>query len=409
MGIIGGLFRRRPLPELVGEADALFEQRKFGDAKLAYDRLEARAEKEQPELAERARARSAECCDCIADARIAEAEVLARAGHLDLAREELKHALETARGEPAQARARAAHTALEQRDAVEQASEAPAELSDEEHLTLIAGAWEPLQAEELEGYGEPLTRALLALEKGEPERALADLQALIGKSPQASYLWLELARAQLPCGQQAEAESSLRKFLARIGPEEGGSARVSAHRELARLSHERGDHEAAIAEFEACAEALEDDPRPLLDLGNYLRVIKRPREAIEVLQMCGALFGDAPVEWPVMLELGLACADAGEDQRAIDALENVVQTLVTRGHHDLPPAAAVALAKLHEQAGNLARAADLYGALARGEDHAQHALYHREAARLLEQLGLSEEAQRMRERAAALEPSSEPA
>jgi tetratricopeptide (TPR) repeat protein len=404
MGILDGLFRKRTLPELVSEADALFAGRKFGDAKLAYDRLEARAEKEQPELAERARARSAESCDCISDARVAEAEQLARAGHLDLAREELKHATETARSEPALARARAALVALEQRDAVAHASEAPAELSDEEHLTLIAGAWEPLQAEELEGYGEPLTRALLALEKGDAERALAGLSALAGESAEASYLWLELARAQLAGEQPAAAEASLRKFLARIGPEEGGSARVAAHRELARLCHERGEHEAAIAEFEACAEALEEDPRPLLDLGNYLRLIKRPREAIEVLQMCGALFRDAPVEWPVMLELGLACADAGESERAIDALENVVQTLVARGHNDLPPAAAVALAKLHERAGNLARAADLYGALARGDDHPQHALYHREAARLLELLGMSEEAQRMRTRASALEP-----
>jgi len=63
MGILDGLFRKRPLPELVSEADALFEQRKFGEAKLAYDRLEGRAEKEQPDVAERARARSAECCD----------------------------------------------------------------------------------------------------------------------------------------------------------------------------------------------------------------------------------------------------------------------------------------------------------------------------------------------------------
>lgn len=404
MGILDGLFRKRPLPELLSEADALFAERKFGEAKLAFDRLEERAEREQPELAARARARSAECCDCIADARVAEAQALARAGHLDLAREELKHALETARGEAALARARAAQTELEQRDAVEQASDVPAELSDEEHLTLIAGAWEPLQAEELEGYGEPLSRALLALEKGDGERARSVLQDLVRQSAEASYLWLELARAQLACDEHAEAERSLRKFLSRIGPEEGGSARIGAHRELARLCHERGDQEAAVAELEACAEALEDDPRPLLDLGNYLRIIKRPREAIEVLQMCGALFQDAPVEWPVMLELGLACADAGENQRAIDALENVVQTLVARGHDDLPPAAAVALAKLHEQAGNLARAADLYGALARGGDHAQHALYHREAARLLEQLGLSDEAQRMRQRAAALEP-----
>jgi tetratricopeptide (TPR) repeat protein len=409
MGILDGMFRKRPLPELMSEADALFDQRKFGDAKLAYDRLEGRAEKEQPELAQRIRARSAECCDCIADARIAEAASLAGAGHLDLAREELRHAIETARGDAALARARAAQTAIEQRDAVQQASEPPPELSDEERLTLLAGSWEPLQAEELEAYGEPLSRALLALEHGQGERARAGLSALIRENPQASYLWLELARAQLICDQQADAETSLRKFLSRIGPEEGGSARIAAHRELARLCHERGEHEAAIAEFEACAEALEEDPRPLLDLGNYLRIIKRPRDAIEVLQMCGALFQDAPVEWPVMLELGLACADAGEDKRAIDALENVVETLVGRGHHDLPPPAGVALAKLHEKTGNLARAADLYGTLARGEDHAQHALYHREAARLLEQLGLSEEARRMRERAEALAPQPGPA
>jgi tetratricopeptide (TPR) repeat protein len=403
MGILEGLFRKRTLPELASEADQLFDARKFGDAKLAYDRLEARAEKEQPELAQRARARSEECRDCIADARIDTALSFAQAGHLDLAREELRHALETAHGSEALSRVRAAQSALEQRDAVEQASDAPPELSDEEHLTLISGAWEPLQAQELEGYGEALSRALIAIEHGRGEEALAQLVPLLSTAKDASYLWLELARAQLLAGKPApEVEASLRKFLARIGPEEGGTARLVAHRELARLCHERGERETAIAEFEACAEALEDDPRPLLDLGNYLRLIERPREAIEVLQMCGALFVDAPVEWPVMLELGLAYADAGENQHAVDALENVVQTLVSRGHHDLPPAGAVALAKLHEKAGNLARAADLYGALAKGEDHANHALYHREAARLLESLGLAEEAQRMRERAAAL-------
>jgi hypothetical protein len=403
MSLLGGLFKKRPLGELEREAEALFESGRFGEAKLAFDRLEGRAEKEDPALAQRLQARARTCCDRIAEARMQEAQALARGGHVDLAREELRHALETAHDPGVQARVRSAQKALEQRDARAQAAEAaPAELSEEERLTLISGSWEPLQAEELEGYGEPVMRALLDLEEGKADQALRALQALADGNAGASYLWLEIERAHAQLGDIATAEASLRTFITRIGPEEGGTARLLTHRELSRLCHERGDHEGAIRELEGCAEALEDDPRPLLDLGNYLRVIARPREAIEVLEMCAAAFGENSVEWPVTMELGLACAEAGETQRAIAALEEVVQTLVTRGQLDLPPQVAVALAKLHEQEGNLARAADLYGNLARGGDGAHHGTYLREAGRLLEALGLGEEAARMRERAEGL-------
>jgi tetratricopeptide (TPR) repeat protein len=404
MSLLGGLFKKRSLSEQEADADALFAAGRFGDAKLAYDRLEGRAEKEDKAVAERARLRSAESCDCIADQRIAEARNLHAGGHMDLAREELRHALETARSPEAQARARAAQKTIEQRDATVQAAAARVELSDEERLTLITSSWETLQAEELESYGEPLFAGLLLLENGQGKEALSGLLPLAERAPEASYLWLEVARAQLVAGELEASESSLRKFIARIGPEEGGTARLLAHRELCKLCHERGDREGAVRELEAAAEALEDDPRPLLDLGNYLRVIERPREAIEVLEMCAASFGDDTVEWPVTMELGLACAEAGEKKRAIQALEQVIETLVSRGHLDLPPLAAVALAKLHEDEGNLARAADLFGSLAKGEDAANHALYHREAGRLLEALGLHDEARRMRERSEGLAP-----
>jgi hypothetical protein len=402
MSLLGGLFKKRPLAELEREADALFEAERFGEAKLAFDRLEARAEKEDAGLAQRAQARIEQCCDRIADARVREAQLLVRNGHLDLAREELRHALETARTPEGQARVRAAQAAIEQRDAREQAAAPHPELSDEERLTLIGGTWEPLQAEELEGYGEPVARALLDLEDGKAAEALATMLPLAQQAAGASYLWLEIARAHAQLNDIPAAEASLRTFLTRIGPEEGGTARLLAHRELSRLCHERGDQEGAIRELEACAEALEDDPRPLLDLGNYLRVIGRAREAVEVLEMCAAAFGDTTVEWPVTMELGLACAEAGDSARAVSALEEVVETLVTRGQLDLPPPLAVALAKLHEAQGNLARAADLYGNLAKGSDGANHATYLREAGRLLESLGLSEEARRMHERAQGL-------
>jgi tetratricopeptide (TPR) repeat protein len=403
--MLGRLFGKKSASELEAEAQKLFEAGQWGEAKLAYDRLEERAEKDRdPELAQRAASLAAVCCDKLAEARIKEAQVLAQNGHLDLAREELRHALETARGSELQSRVRAAQAALERKDAVAHA-QAPATLSDEERAMLIQSAWEPLQGEELESYGDPLMEALLALERGEVERALDGLETLIASAKQPSYLWLELGRARLARDDQAGAQGALRMFLSRIGPDEGGAARIAAHRELARIAHEKGDKDAAVAELEACAAALEEDPRPLLELGSYLRLIGRAAEAIEVIELCAGLFPEGRVEWPVTMELGLAAADAGDRDRAVLALESVLETLAARGHTDFPPLPTVRLARLHEEAGNLTRAADLYRILTEGSDGPNHALYHAEAARLLEQLGLAEEARRMRERAAGLERS----
>lgn len=400
--MLGRLFGKRPLSELEAEAQKLFDAGEWGEAKLAYDKLEARAEKERPELAKEAATRAALCCDRIAQKRVQEALELAEGGHVDLAREELRHALETARSEAVQNEVRAAQARIERRDAIEHA-EAPAELTDEERMTLIASSWEPLQAQELESYGEPLMQALVLLERGEVERARSELEDLVARAKAPSYLWLEVARARLANDDEKGGAEALRTFLARIGPEEGGAARIVAHRELARMAHERGDHEEAIAELEACAAALEDDPRPLLELGNYLRMVGRPTEAIEVIELCASLFPDGRVEWPVTMELGLACAEAGDVPRAIDALEGVLTLLAERGHRDFPPLPTVRLAELYEKTGNLSRAADLYRTLTEGSDVANHARYHREAARLLDLLGLADEALRMRQRAEGLE------
>ncbi|MDB4976756.1 MAG: domain protein putative component of TonB system, partial [Myxococcaceae bacterium] len=384
------------------EADALFDEGRFGEAKLAFDRLAERAQKDRPELAREAEARAAEACDRLALKRAEDALSLHQSGQDELAKEELRHALETARSAAALSQVRELARRLERAEAVEQARE-PAALSDEERLVLISSSWEPLQAEELESYGEPLQEAVVALEQGDAERALALLLPL--KAAQgASYLWLELGRAYLSGETPAldEAEQALRMFLSRIGAEEGGAARLAAHRELARIAHERKDQEAAIAELEAACEALADDPRPLLDLGNYLRLIERPAEAVEVLELCAAAFGDNEVEWPVTMELGLACAGAGQHERAMGLLEGVLKSLLAKGQTDLPAPAVVGLAQLHERSGNLTRAADLYRALTQGSDSENHGRYHLEAARLLDVLKLTDEAARMRDRARAL-------
>ena len=399
--MLKNLFGKRDVDELARDAEALFARGEFGEAKLAYDRVAERAAKTKPELCSTAEARAAECCDKIALARAQEALTLFRHGDEELARNELKHALDTARSEAARARVRELANELERKDAVERAEEV-APLSDEERWVLISSSWESLQAEELEGYGAALEQALLAFERGDAQGALDQLNAIRANAKEPSYLWLEIARAELALGALDAAQGSLRTFLSRIASDEGGAARMLAHRELARIAHERGEHEAAIAELESCAEALGDDPRPYLDLGNYLRVIDRPREAVEVLELCAGLFGDRTIEWPVTMELGLACAAAGDAERATGLLESVLSTLLAGGQRDLPPAAVITLAELHEKAGNVPRAADLFRTLTEGSDTANHVRYHEEAARLLDVLSLTNEAQRMRERAAAL-------
>lgn len=405
--MLKNLFRKRTIEELRSEADEHFAAGRFGDAKLAYDRLAERAAREKTAQRDAAEAQAALCCDKLAEARLAEAERMFAIGEHALAREELRHGLDTARSASVRARLTALGAAFDRAETVQARAEvAPPPLSDEERLMLITGSWEPEQALELEGYGEPLLEALLALERGDAKGASALIDGLFqaatatGNPPR--YLWLERARAALADKALDAGEAALRQFVATLAAEQGGTPRLLAHRELARIAHERGDRDAAVAEFEAAAEALSEDPRAYLDLGNYLRLIERPREAIEVLQLCEGMFPEGKVEWPVTLELGLACAEAGESERGIALLEQVVRTLLEKGERDLPPPAAIALAGLHERGGNPARAADLYRLLTTGSDVDNHARYFLEAARLLDVLELTDEAARMRAKAQAL-------
>ena len=393
-------FRKKPLTELCHEAAALFDAGRFGDAKLAYDRVAERARSEDPGRLAEAEARVVTCCDSIARERAAYARELVGAGERELAREELSHALQTARSDAMLDELRALALSLTD-EPPESAAPATtsAPLSDEERLMLITGSWEPLQASELEGYGEPLLEALLALERGAAGQALAQLEAIRAAAPEPSYLWLEIARARSAAKQSEAAAEALRTFLRRVGPEEAGAARLAAHRELARIAHDRGDVEAAVAELEAACEALSENPGPYYELGVYLRQIGRPADALEVLQLAEGLFDEGRVEWPLRMEQGLAHAGLGDDARATALLEAVIEELLKQGARDLPPEGTVALARLHERAGNLVRAADLFRALTLGSDIDNKPRYHGEAARLLDALGLTDEAARMRAQA----------
>lgn len=382
-------------------ADAHFDAGRFAEAREGYDRaLDARSL--SPSTREHVAARIAACFDGLAEARITEAQRLAKLGQRTLAEAELRTAMEMARSDDLRARAERLLERGERDDARTQALEVT--LSDEDRWAIIAGGWEDAQEEEYEGYGEPFREALLAMDGGDAKAAAETLEALKREHKDgAVYLWLELARARSRIDDHVGARKALKRFLDLVPDDDRSEARVNAYVYLAQLAEKDGDEEKAIKQLEKGLEAMPDDPRPFLQLGSYLRQKGHPAEAIEVLEVgVGLMDVDRPS--PAALEeLGLAQRDAGQIEAAIETLERVIRLFVARAAvADFPPVAASVLAELHEKQGNLARAADLWSSLARGKDRAGHLRYHREAGRLLARLSMTAEARRLLTRASAL-------
>lgn len=404
MSLLGKLFGRRSAAEEKTRADALFERGEHGLAKLAYDRARDACQPSEAAIAEACEARVIECCDAIARTRITEAERLFREGAHELALAELEHAAQTARTAALLAEI---ERRMEQGVRAEARAEvsAQAELDDDERFELIAGSFEAEQHDEYAAAGDQVRRALLALHAADAPSALPLLESALQSAATPRYLWLELGRARLLCGDEAGGRDALERFLDTLEAGEGGDARLGAHLELAGLAHEAGDTEGAIAQHEAALEALPDDPRPYLALARYLRRVDLPDEALEVLDSALGALESAEPPIAILIEQGLAHAQLGAAERAIEALEQAVSLLTARRQLDLPPELATKLAELHEARGNQARALDLYALLTQGSDRANRPAYLAQVARLLLALDRPAEARRALQKLVELAPA----
>jgi tetratricopeptide (TPR) repeat protein len=384
------------------EADRLFEAGKLFEARQAYERVLAKG-KDAPDLARHAEERLAKCFDGLAEQRLEEARRLRDDGQIETAKDELASAIELARSPAVRERARRALETIERRDAVEQAAEI--QMSDDDRWAVIAGQWEDAQIEEYDEYGEEFRQALLAMHDQKTKEARPVLEKLLeAHGEDATYLWLEVGRARSNDGDEEGAGKALRRFLKRLASEDDDNrsdARLNAHIFLCALAEKRNDEEKALSWLRKAIDAMPDDPRPYLHMGVFLRQKGHAAEAVEVFETAIGLIDEDRPSWEAWQELGLAKKDLGEDDAAIELFEAVVKLFTSR-RLDFPPVSAVALAGLYEKRGRLERAADLYRSLASGGDRANHLEYHRQAARVLEELGLLAEARRMLTRAAAL-------
>ncbi|MDH3202745.1 MAG: hypothetical protein OEM15_17795 [Myxococcales bacterium] len=401
MSLFKKLFTADPAA-LEKKADALFAAGDFGPAKLVYEKaLDAHTDRAHASLVDKIR----QCIDAIAEQRIDEAKKYLADGAIELATHELEGALEVAVTATIRDEAQQLLDGLEAEDAREQA--VSHEMTDEERIALIAGQWQDEQADEYEGYGEPLFDALVAMQCERFEEAREGLQAIVERAAEPRYLWLELGRARLLTDDLAGGKDALERFLGALDTKEGGETKLGAHLALARLAEEGGDLDEAMSHFEGAIDAMPEDYRPYLAMGAFLRDKGHANEALDVLRTSLELSKSASADWRLLEELGLAYEAAGKTEEAKSFFEQVIEFFTQRQVRDFPVPTATTLAKLYEADDRLDRAADMYRALSQGGDRDHHALYHYEAGRLLRELGLEDEAHRMLTRAEALAAQDE--
>lgn len=395
MSLFKKLFSADPAG-LEKKADTLYASGDYGPAKLAYEKaLDAAPIEARPELETKMR----RCLDAIARGRIDEAKAYLKQGAIELATQELEGALEVAVDETARAEASALLDGLEAEDARTQA--ASLEMTDEERIALLMGQWEESQADEYEAHGDDLLRALVMLHKEEVGDALGQLESLLETAAAPRYLWLEIGRARLLNEDLTGGRDALERFVAAMDEGEAVEAQLAANLTLARLADDRGEFEGAMRHFEAALHTRPDDYRPYLAMGAFLRDKGHAQEALDVLRTALELSRTSGTDWRLLEELGLASEQVGKADDARSFFEQVIEFFTNHQIADFPPPTATALARLYESQDRLERAADMYRALSQGSDREHHALYHYEAGRLLQAIGLTDEARRMLTRAQA--------
>ncbi|MBK7150494.1 MAG: transposase [Sandaracinaceae bacterium] len=380
------------------KAEELFARGAFGEAKLAFEKARDALPGDRRSERDGVVARIDACRDGIAQNRIAQGLLLRERGERELAKEELRGALEVAADPSLVDRAQAE---LDDVDRVEvQQANRRVVMTREERIAVLAGSWYEEQASEYAGYGDEFFDALLALDDEDFPVARDGFAAVLAKAEAPIYLILEHAKACTLAGDSEAAVAGYKRFLAALPEGEGGDRRLGAHIQIGSLHGLAGDQRSALDAFQAAVEDFPTTPaafraRPAP------RISGAPAEALEVLELALDRAGASP-EWSLLEEIGLTLAETGNGPGATAQLESVLKRFVDRGDAFIPPRTAWRLAALYEEQGRLDRAADVWRMLAERGPQTERARAHGEAGRLLAAIGLDDEAKKMLKRGVVL-------
>jgi tetratricopeptide (TPR) repeat protein len=372
------------------EGNVLFEERGFGEARLAYERALAKAGGKQPASAEavaEVEQRVKTCRLEMARSRLAEADALIREGDAPGAGECLEDALAICDAPEIAEQV----TERKQRYEAEEARRLVGEIeemTEDELLAVIAGTWSEAQADEYAQLPDAFREALLAGHDQDHERAVELIEAVIDApdlSLRPRYAHAELGRQLSAAGRHEQALEAFDRFIGAVeGDDEARDVVVGVLTAQGRilLVLERPDD--AEEQLLEATRVAPDSHAALLNLGMFLRTRGEYERSLAALRTAAELMGQMHPDFRVIREMGFTYLAMGRKREAEETLSAVIEHHASRGTHDqFDPAAATVLAKLFEDKGDFKGASDIFRHLAAGYDSANHFSYNLQAARLL--------------------------
>jgi len=394
---------------MLQQARDLMDSGRPGEAKMLLEKIlpALKDEKEESKALE-VRENIARCRDQLASQHLESAALFIKEDEVQSARSAIEDALEVVHDESLREKARSMMASLDAAELGSMTDEAT-ELDDDELFNIIAGTWNDRQADEFEELGPEAVRAAILMHEGKLDEAKKSLISLASANPdRACYILMEKGKLHLMSGEKEEAVESFELFLDRLPEDADDEVWINGLTLLGQSRLQSGDNEGAEEALREAAGVDMENYLGFLNLGVFLRGVDQPGEAVVYLEKAESLMSSMSPDMRVIRELGMVKLDLGDRDAAKNYLAKTLELQAATGQHgQFDPAAAVELARIHEEDGDIRSASDIFRHLCEGYDRPNYFIYHLNAGRLLKKLGETDLAGKYLAKAAALAPDED--
>lgn len=379
--ITGGSFATQ-----FAQAESFFENKHYGDAKLAYQRSLKKSKEASQEQIAQVKQRIERCAVELAEAKIHRACELFHVKQVDAALDCLEEVLSICDNDEIRQRVEQYRESFWEQGE-DNGEDTPDEMSEEDLLAVICGAWSVAQSKEFTQYSEVFYKGIIKAHDGEHDAAVKLLEEVIQNNDETltQFIYLELGRQQLLADDYQGALKSLETFIKKCGDLKTAKDELVMSYILLSNIHLH-DNNPKLAE-EVLMKAFRADPDnhiPLLSLGIFLRDEGELERSKRTLENAMDTMGAMQPDMRVFRELGHTMLALGQRAEAIEMYKAVIDQCCKHGDHgQYDPEAAVPLAKLFEEDAKIREASDIYRHLAKGNDIGNLFEYNIESVRLL--------------------------
>jgi len=394
---------------MLHQARDLMDSGRPGEAKILFERIltDLKDEKD-PSKALEVRENIARCRDQLARQHLENAAAHVENGDVKSARIAIEDAIEVVHDESLRDEARSMMASLDAAEVSSMTDDA-AELDDDELFNIIAGTWNDNQADEFEELGPEAIRAAILMHEGKLDKAKKSFISLASANPdRACYILMEKGKLHLISDENEEAVESFELFLDRLPEDADDEVWINGLTLLGQSRLKSGDTEGAEEALREAAGVDMENYLGFLNLGIFLRGVGQAEEAVLYLEKAESLMSSMSPDMRVIRELGMVKLDLGDRDAAKNYLAKTLELQAATGQHgQFDPTAAVELARIHEEDGDIKSASDIFRHLCEGYDRTNYFIYHLNAGRLLKKLGETDLAGKYLAKASGLAPDEE--